>query len=174
MDICIYIYIIYIYKYIYIYICTEFFRRRCGRLFCRYPTDSDADREVFYVKKIQNGSNSVAKTTNMEPKGSQQGAKREPRKLQKLTYGTGSKKVAKKGSSPGTKVGTTFYNIFLKVAPPEIMKKRSPWNMDISARGVPTWYQKRCQQLSKINAKTGKEKNLEHHQQSCFSEWQNH
>ena len=37
-------------------------------------TDSDAEREVFYVDRIQNGSKGVAKTTNMEPKGNHKGA----------------------------------------------------------------------------------------------------
>ena len=45
-----------------------------------------------YVKKIQNGSTSVAKTTNMEPKGNQKGAKVGQGTFENTTCGTGSKK----------------------------------------------------------------------------------
>ena len=50
-------------------------------------------------------------------------------------------------------------------------RKRSPQNIKFDAKGVPKWSQNRCQKSSKINAKTGNEKDQENHQQSCFSEW---
>jgi hypothetical protein len=50
-------------------------------------------------------------------------------------------------------------------------KKRSPQNMKFDAKGIPKCSQNRCQNSSKINAKTGNEKDQENHQQSCFSEW---
>ena len=43
--------------------------------------------------------------------------------------------------------------------------------MEFDAKGVPKWNQNRHQNSSKINAKTGNEKDQENHQKSCFSEW---
>ena len=61
-------------------------------MFCRCFADSSAERDEFYVRKIQNGSKKVAKTINMESKGYQS----EPRDLRKNPWGTGSKIVVKR------------------------------------------------------------------------------
>ena len=50
------------------------------------------------------------------------------------------------------------------------LKKRSPKNMKFDAKGIPKWRPNRCQNSSKINAKTGNEKDQENYQKSCFSE----
>ena len=50
-------------------------------------------------------------------------------------------------------------------------KKRSPKNMKFDANGIPKWSQNRSQKSSKINAKTGNEKNQESYPKTCFSEW---
>ena len=49
--------------------------------------------------------------------------------------------------------------------------KRSPKNMEFDAKGVPKGSRNRCQNSSKINAKTCNGKDQENHQTSCFSEW---
>ena len=42
-------------------------------------------------------------------------------------------------------------------------KKRSPKNIEFDAKGVPKWSRNRYQNLSKINAQTGNEKDHENH-----------
>ena len=49
-------------------------------------------------------------------------------------------------------------------------KNRSRKNMENNAKRLPKWSRNRCQNSSKINAKTGIEKDQENHENSCFSE----
>jgi hypothetical protein len=42
--------------------------------------------------------------------------------------------------------------------------------MNMDAKRLPKWSQNRCQNASKIYAKSGIEKDQENHEKSCFSE----
>ena len=52
-----------------------------------------------------------------------------------------------------------------------IIKKQSPQNSEFDAKGVPKWSPDRCQNSSKLDAKTGKETIMKIIKNECFSEW---
>ena len=67
-------------------------------------------------------------------------------------------------------VGPHFDQQSIKIRFKKSPPKRSPQNIKVDTKGVPKWSQNRCQNSSKINAKTSNEKDQENHQKTCFSE----
>ena len=129
-------------------------------LFCRDSTDFDAERGFVYAKKIQNGSNRVAKTSNLEPKGNQKGAKVSQRTFENTTCGTGSKKWWNRGV-PSRVFGEPFWIKINKNTIQKLSNKRSPQNIDFCSKEVP--HLNRCQLSSNIDAKTCSKQNEEHY-----------
>ena len=107
----------------------------------------------------------MPKSTKMEPKGSQN----EARDLPKHPLGNRVGKVMKKGASREMK-WTTFSSKIEKNTIQKIIKNQSPKNMRIDGKKVPKWSQNQWKNTSKINAKTGRGKDEEHHGNSCFSD----
>ena len=52
----------------------------------------------------------------------------------------------------------------------KLSKNQSPKNMKFDAKRLPKWSRNRCQNASRIDARTGIEKDQENHEKSCFTE----
>ena len=76
-----------------------------------------------------------------------------------------------KGEARATSFGTIFDQNSIKIPSPKATGNQSPQNIEFDAKVVPKWNQNRCPKSSKINAKTGNEKDQENHPKTCFSEW---
>ena len=136
-------------------------RRGCLRLLCWCFTDSGAEGENFDVKQIQNGCKRVTKNTYTEPKGCQN----EPRDLQKHPLRNRIGKVKKRGVRIHSFREPWLVKIRSKISS---TKERSLKNIEFDTKGVPNWRWNRCQNSSKINAKTETEKARENNEKSCF------
>ena len=132
-------------------------------LSCRCFADMGALRISMLKNSIQNRSKRTSKTNKMEPKGNQS----EPRIFKHTTCGTGSKSD-EQGSVPRTTWNTFFIEIDQNTNQTNI-KKRSPKNLTIEAKGVPKWSPNRSPNSSKINIKTGNEPKHESHQKNICS-----
>ena len=74
--------------------------------------------------------------------------------------GTSVRKKTETKAIPRTPAATWGVPFFIKnrYTIDSSSKKRLPKNMEFDAKGVPKWNRSRCQKSSKINAKTGNEK----------------
>jgi hypothetical protein len=70
----------------------------------------------------------------------------------------------------GTIRGSHFYPKIDNNTIQNSFKNQSRKNMENNTKRLPTWSQNRCRNSSRINAKTGTEKDQEIQQKSCFSE----
>jgi len=52
----------------------------------------------------------------------------------------------------------------------KLYKNPSPKNMKFDAKRLPKWSRNRCKNASRIDARTGIEKDQENHEKSCFTE----
>ena len=86
--------------------------------------------------------------------------------------------MRKRNEKGGYRTAADFLGPFLikmiKIDATNHQKNDHPNIWNLMPKGVPKWSQNRCQNSSKINAKTGNEKDQENHQQSCLSEWWKH
>ena len=144
---------------------------------------------------LEKGAKSEPKGAKGSPKGAkrcQKWAKREPRgakreplggpRVPKVSQGATKmhqkidlRKRSRKGSQKGLRIfgilfGSLLGAISMKNTIENSLKNRSRKNMENNAKRLPKWSRNRCQNSSKINAKTGIEKDQENHENSCFSE----
>ena len=122
---------IWIHIYVYIYIRISFDAGVCG---CFADTvQIQTPRGMFFMLRFEMDQKGCPKEPTWSQKGAERtGSQSEPRNLQKLTYGTGSKKVAKKGAFPGTKL-EPFWYFFFKIASPKSSTR------EVDAKGMPQW-----------------------------------
>jgi hypothetical protein len=119
------------------------------------------------------GSQKVPKASQKGAKGSQKGAKSEP----KVDQGTmkrhpaeGLAKRCEKGSPRKDEMGPFWEPFSIKKVIGKSFKNQSRKALKINAKRLPKWSQNRCQNASKIDARTGIEKDQENHENSCFTE----
>ena len=93
-----------------------------------------------------------AKRYQQLPTWSQKGAIMSQGAFKNTTYGTGTTSIS-------------FGKKYIKFR----FLKRLRTNMDLDAKGMP----KLMPKLIKTNAKIGSEKDMDNHEQSCFSKWRN-
>ena len=114
-------------------------------------------------KGSQKGDKGSEKGATWRPKG----AKSEPRGDQNASKNRSSEKIAKrepKGSPRQDEMGPFWEPCSIKTAIENSFKNRSRKNRENNGKRLPTWSQNRCQNSSKINAKTGIEKDQERHE----------
>ena len=108
----------------------------------------------------------MPKPTKMEPKG----CRNEPRDLPKHPLGNRVEKVRKMLDSQGavwSQLGVNFGQKSTNLPSKRSWKIRSAKNMNNYVKSVPKLSQKLCKNALKIDAKTGREKDEENHEQSC-------
>jgi len=83
--------------------------------------------------------------------------------------GTGAKKRGKREYRLQF-FGSLLASFSIKKTIKKLSKNQSAKNMKFYAKRLPKWSRNRCQNASRIDARTGIEKDQENHEKSCFTE----
>jgi hypothetical protein len=93
----------------------------------------------------------------------------QPKGFQKSAWAPGSILGAKTKAFP-IPIWIHFGSIFRPKSRQKIDAKTDVEKHENNCKRLPKWNRNRCQNASKINARTGIEKDQGNHQKSCFSE----